>query len=194
MFRTLPRCAGRLALFGVATSRALEQQAQARLAPHTLMRRAGIAVARLAIAIAPHAQRVWIAAGPGNNGGDGLQAAILLKHAGRDVRVALCGDATRLPPDASDALARAQAAGVAIGDTQASDFTRTLAPHDLAIDALLGLGASRMPQGPLAALIDGLNDLTCTVLAVDLPSGLDAHTGQALGGICVNARHTRSRC
>jgi hydroxyethylthiazole kinase-like uncharacterized protein yjeF len=171
-------------------SRALEQQAQAGLAPHTLMRRAGVAVARLAIAIAPHAQRVWIAAGPGNNGGDGLEAAVLLKRAGRDVRVTLCGDAARLPPDAGDALARAQAAGVAIGDTHPSAFTRTLAPHDLAIDALLGLGVSRAPQGPLAALIDELNALACPVLAVDLPSGLDAHTGQALGGVCVNAAHT----
>ena len=181
--RTLP-------LFGVASSRAIEQQAQARLAPHTLMRRAGQAVARLAIALAPHAQRVWIAAGPGNNGGDGLEAAVLLKQAGRDVRVTLCGDAARLPPDASDALARAQAAGVAIDGSPASEFMRTLAPHDLALDALLGLGASRAPQGQIAALIDALNALTCPVLAVDLPSGLNAHTGQALGGVCVRASHT----
>ena len=128
--------------------------------------------------------------GQGNNGGDGLEAAIMLKQAGRDVRVTLCGEPTRLPPDASDALGRAQAAGLAIGGDSWPEFTRSLAPHDLAIDALLGLGASRAPQGRLAALIGELSALACPVLAVDLPSGLDAHTGQPLGDGCVEAAHT----
>jgi hydroxyethylthiazole kinase-like uncharacterized protein yjeF len=177
-----------LPLHGPDASRRIEQLAQAALAPHTLMRRAGLAVARLALALAPHARTVWIAAGPGNNGGDGLEAAITLRRAGKDVRVTLVGDPTRLPADASDALARAQVAGVAI----VSEGAPALMPQDLAIDALLGLGASREPQGRLAELIAELDALPCPVLAVDLPSGLNGSTGQPLGDACVRAAHTLS--
>ena len=97
-----------LALHGPEASRRIEQLAQVELPPHALMRRAGLAVARLALALAPHARTVWIAAGPGNNGGDGLEAAITLLRAGKEVRVTLVGEPARLPADASDALARAQ--------------------------------------------------------------------------------------
>ena len=61
-------------LFDAATSRAIEGAAAVTLPAHTLMRRAGWAVARVALAIAPHAKTVWVAAGPGNNGGDGFEA------------------------------------------------------------------------------------------------------------------------
>ena len=180
------RPAATLPLHGPNASRRIEQLAQAALAPHTLMRRAGVAVARLALAVAPHARTVWIAAGPGNNGGDGLEAAIALRRAGKRVHLTLEGDRARLPADASDALARAQAAGVAIVGGSAP----ALGPQDLAIDALLGLGASRAAQGPLAERIAQLNALPCAVLAVDLPSGLNGHTGQPLGEACVRATHT----
>jgi len=174
-----------LPLFDAAQTRALEQHASAALAPHTLMRRAGESVARLALALAPHAQRFWIAAGPGNNGGDGLEAAIHLLRFGKAVEVSLIGDAAALPADAADAWARAQAAGVRI--------TTSVAPHaapELAIDALLGVGASRAPDGAIAACIRHLNSLEGPRLAVDLPSGLHAGTGQALGADCVRASHT----
>lgn len=174
-----------LALLDAAQTRALEQLASASLPPHALMRRAGESVARLALALAPHAQRVWIAAGPGNNGGDGLEAAMHLRAWGKTVEVSLLGDAARLPADAADALARAQAAGVSIGAAPSPTD-----PPGLAIDALLGVGASRAPTGALAACIRALNARHCPVLAVDLPSGLHAATGQSLGDDCVNASHT----
>jgi ADP-dependent NAD(P)H-hydrate dehydratase / NAD(P)H-hydrate epimerase len=177
-----------LPLHGPEASRRIELVAQAALPPHALMRRAGLAVARLALALAPHARRVWIAAGPGNNGGDGLEAAITLVQAGKQVHLTLAGDAARLPADASDALARARAAGVAIGNAGVP----ALGPQDLGVDALLGLGASRAPQGPLAERIAQLNALSCPVLAVDLPSGLNGRTGQPQGDACVRATHTLS--
>ena len=154
-----------LALLDATQTRALEQLASASLPPHALMRRAGESVARLALALAPHAQRIWIAAGPGNNGGDGLEAAIHLRAWGKTVEVSLLGDAARLPADAADALARAQAAGVSIGAAPSPTD-----PPGLAIDALLGVGASRAPTGALAACIRALNARHCPVLAVDLPS------------------------
>lgn len=176
-------------LFDATHTQRIEGRAHVSLPPHTLMARAGDAVARLALAIAPHARRVWIAAGPGNNGGDGLEAAAHLCRAGRQVVVTLLGDASALPEDARESLALARAAGVQIvgglGEV-------VLSKHDLAIDALLGIGATRPPQGPIADAIRRLNALPCAVFAVDLPSGLHAGTGQALGAECANATHTLS--
>lgn len=65
-----------------------------------------------------------------------------------------------------------------------------LGPDDLAIDALLGIGASRAPDATLAECIGRLNHLPCPVLAVDLPSGLHADTGRPLGSSAVHAQHT----
>ena len=103
-------------LYDVATSRAIEQAAAATLAPHTLMQRAGLAVARLALALAPHAKTVWIACGPGNNGGDGFEAAVHLRAWGKQPLVTWAGDEARAPADALASLARARAAGVPFSD------------------------------------------------------------------------------
>ncbi|HET7792269.1 MAG TPA: NAD(P)H-hydrate dehydratase [Rhizobacter sp.] len=172
-------------LHDAASSRLIEQQASAGVDAHTLMRRAGVAVAALARALAPHAQTVWIACGPGNNGGDGLEAAVHLQAAGLRVEVTLTADPAKLPADARDALAGAQAAGVPIATQRSSGDD-----PDLVIDALLGLGSSRPPTGDIARRIDEINALACPVLAVDLPSGLNADTGQPYGGSCVAATHT----
>lgn len=153
------------------------------------MRRAGEAVASLTLAVAPHAQRVWIAAGPGNNGGDGLAAAARLQAAGRQVLVTWFGAAhsdRRTPADALDAHQCAVAAGVSIID-HVPPSSQTF---DIAIDALLGIGANRAPTGPMAESVALLNRGACPVLAIDLPSGLDADSGRWLGDACVRADHT----
>jgi hydroxyethylthiazole kinase-like uncharacterized protein yjeF len=173
-------------LHAVQASRAIEAAALARHAPHALMQRAGAAVARLALAVAPHAQRVWVACGPGNNGGDGLVAARHLQRVGLSVQATLCGDAQRLPDDARQALADALHDGVAV--SAALPDTRC----ELVIDALLGLGAMRAPQGVLADAIAAINAMQTQVLAVDLPSGLHADFGQRLGAAAVTATHTLS--
>ena len=181
----IDRIAEPLALFDRAGTRVLETRALAALPAHALMRRAGEAVARLALALAPHARRVWVAAGPGNNGGDGLEAAAILRRAGKDTRALLIGDPDALPADAADACARARAAGVPL-----DSGPEGLDDRDLAIDALLGIGATRVPEGRLAETVHRLNALACPVLAVDVPSGLDVDTGRAYGAACVVARHT----
>ena len=81
----------RLALYSVEVTRRIERAAQTALPPHTLMARAGLAVAQLAMAIAPHAQRIWLACGPGNNGGDGLEAAMHLQRWGKSPFVSWLG-------------------------------------------------------------------------------------------------------
>ncbi|MFT4242809.1 MAG: NAD(P)H-hydrate epimerase, partial [Acidovorax sp.] len=179
-------------LFDTATTRRIERAAQAALPPHTLMQRAGLAVARLAQAIAPHARMVWIACGPGNNGGDGLEAAIHLRRAGRDVAVTWLGQPERSPADALASWRRAQAAGVRWSDGPPANLTAS----DLCIDALLGIGATpRPPDDRLRACLHALRRSPAPVLAVDLPSGLNADTGQYAEGFApdtesASPRHT----
>ncbi|MBT9459907.1 MAG: NAD(P)H-hydrate epimerase, partial [Burkholderiaceae bacterium] len=173
-------------LHGTAASRAIEQAALDLAMPHSLMARAGMASARLALALAPCAKTIWIACGPGNNGGDGLVAARWLHGLGKQVQVSLIGDAARLPADAAEALQQAQAAGVRI----ASELPAADQTFDLAIDALLGLGVSRAVEGALGQAIAALNTLPGPVLALDLPSGLSGDTGQAFGPLIVQAQHT----
>ena len=160
-------------LFDLAATRRIEAAAQAALAPHTLMQRAGLATARLALALAPHARTVWIACGPGNNGGDGLEAAMHLQRWGLRPVVTWLGEEARLPPDARASLQRARDARVRFADQPPAE----LGPDDLAIDALLGIGAMRAPQGRMAEWLARLRGGPATLLALDVPSGLDADRG-----------------
>lgn len=188
MTTRLDALGGPLALHGREATRRIEHRAQAGLAPFTLMAQAGEAVAHLAMALAPHATRIAIAAGPGNNGGDGLEAAVHLRRAGFQVVVALAGDPAALPADAAQAWRRALADGVAVSTGQPAP----LGPGDLAIDAIFGVGATRVPAGPQGALVQWLNAQPCLRLAVDLPSGLDSDSGQPFGPLCARATHTLS--
>jgi len=174
-------------LYSTAATRALEADAQGVQAPHALMQRAGLAVAQLALAAAPHARRVWLACGPGNNGGDGLESAMHLQQWGRVPVVTWLGNESSAPADARASLTRARDAGVRFASEPPQDLTA----QDLCIDALLGIGSRRPADGPMAACIEALNTLAPPILAVDVPTGLDADTG-ATHGPHVRARWTLS--
>ena len=187
--RRLDASVGREPLFGVAATRRIEAEALDSGAAFSLMARAGDAIARLALALAPHAEQFLVLAGPGNNGGDGLEAATRLRACGKDAEVVLLGDPAALPADAARAHARALQAGVPVSPWP--DVSP--ATPGLVIDALLGIGASRPPEGDMAAAIALIARHAARgvpVLAVDVPSGLDPERGQALGDACVVARHT----
>jgi len=169
-------------LHDAAATRRIEAAAQATLPPHTLMRRAGVSVARLALAVAPHARRVLVLAGPGNNGGDGFEAARELQALGREVRVVHFA-AGAAPADALAAQQRAAAAGVPVWQDVGEPDA------ELLIDALLGVGASRAPDAPMADAIRRTAKVPC-VIAVDGPSGLHPDHGTALGPVAVRATHT----
>ncbi|MDP2371808.1 NAD(P)H-hydrate epimerase, partial [Rhodoferax sp.] len=98
-------------LHDVARTRAIEQAAAAALPPHTLMQRAGLAVARLALATAPHARTIWVACGPGNNGGDGMLAAMHLLRWGKNPVVSWLGSIDHAPAEAATAYHCAVQAG-----------------------------------------------------------------------------------
>jgi len=128
----------------------------------TLMGRAGRAVADRALELFPEARSFTAVCGGGANGGDGKIAARLLKEAGRDVRVV---EAT---PD---------------------DEQKHLGRPDVVLDALFGTGFAGSPRPGAARLIEAINGLEASVVAVDLPSGVDASTGEVAGS-AVRATHT----
>ena len=174
-------------LHDVAATRRLETAALSAAPPHGLMALAGLSVARLTQAVAPPGAPIHVAAGPGNNGGDGLVAARHLKAWGRQVQVHWLGDEATAPADARDALTQAQAAGLVISRTATG-----LPAGCWAIDALLGIGLRRAPEGAVADAIAQLRAGQVPCVAVDLPSGLSADTGQLLGERAVRATHTLS--
>jgi len=137
--------------------------------------------------------RVVVCAGRGNNGGDGSVMARHLANAGVDVGVLLFGDPASLRGDALIAWNVFQKAG---GDCRAVDVTkdaeaieRDLRGADWIVDALLGTGVRGPVREPDATAIDLINAAHRNVLAIDLPSGLDADKGVPLGS-CVKATAT----
>ncbi len=159
--------------------RTAETQAQALLPPGALMQRAGQAAARVVRQLLPsRASRVWVLAGPGNNGGDGFEMATLLLQAGYHVNVSLCGHLETRPDDANAAQQRWQAAG---GSTRSTFDLDPAQPPDLIVDALFGIGLSRAITGQAAEWIRLANATSCKKLALDIPSGLSADTGRVIG-------------
>jgi len=185
-------------ILGPAQVRQLEPLLQA-LSPIPLMQNAGLACARLALAVAPHARRIWVAAGPGNNGGDGLEAALHLHQWGKEVVVSLVTSPGQGPADAQAALQRARQAGVRIQSGVPNDWLQQLDAQDLCIDALLGVGATRSLSADLQACVQAMHSCLAMVLAIDVPTGLNPQSGQWLGedsssadNLAVRADHTLS--
>lgn len=167
-----------LALYDVDGVRRIEAQAIAILGgdDFALMRRAGEAAWRYLLQHWPLAQRIVVVCGPGNNGGDGYVLARHAREAGRDVRVVhAVGHAPR-----SDLCRRASAEFAAAGG-RADDFDGALGEADLIVDAVFGIGLSRAPEAETAALIAAIDRSGLPVLALDVPSGIDADRGTAPG-------------
>jgi len=141
-----------------------------------LMERAGRAVADAAMAIAAGlpGRSVLVACGPGNNGGDGLIAARLMREAGFGVTVSLAGDPAKLKGDAATAFARWG------GPVARPDMVEP-ARFGLIVDALFGAGLGRAIDGALAAHVGAINASGAPVIAVDLPSGVNGDTGAVMG-------------
>lgn len=183
------------ALYSVAEIRDIEHAALAALPAFTLMQRAGRAASDLARDILgeqPGEHRVLALAGPGNNGGDALEAAANLAYANFDVTVLMFADADKLSSDAKQAHLHAMHAGVKFDDTiNAADALKS-APWSLIIDGLFGIGLARAIAPSLHGIVELLNSLNYRVLALDVPSGLNADTGTIVGapGIAVRASHT----
>ncbi len=156
----------------------------------SLMERAGRAIASMAITMAAdRAGAIVILAGPGNNGGDALVAARELHRRGIDVLVALLDDEARYEGDALGAWNAWLA--VAGASARTSDPVAEFEQASLIVDGLFGIGFSRAPEGKARAWIEAVNTALCPVLAIDIPSGVDADTGR-VADIAIDADRTIS--
>ncbi|MCP1650659.1 NAD(P)H-hydrate epimerase [Pseudomonas nitroreducens] len=141
-----------------------------------LMRRAAHAAWRALRRQWPDAGEITVLAGHGNNAGDGYLIAALALRAGWRVRVLAVGEASRLSGDAASAHGEARSVGVAI-----DAWSERAELRGVLVDALLGTGLGGEVREPYAAAIGAINASGLPVLAVDIPSGLSADTGQVLG-------------
>ena len=140
-----------------------------------LMARAAEAVCRLIRKEYPEADRVVVYAGIGNNAGDGYLAACRMKDSGKSVRIVQLAPGQSLEGDAGAAYEEAERAGIPM------QLFAGAAPinEDLVVDALLGTGLSRPVEDDWAGAVDAINRSDAGVVSVDLPSGLNADTGEA---------------
>ena len=156
-----------------------------------LMETAGSAVVRAIEQYYPRCQRIGILIGKGNNGGDGLVIARQLAHAGRDVHLFLVSPPDSFTGAAAINLQIAKNLGlrieVILGEKEA--WKGWMANCELLVDAIFGTGLRGAVRDSIATVINTINDLATPILSVDLPSGLDADTGNPLG-TCVEADTT----
>jgi NAD(P)H-hydrate epimerase len=140
-----------------------------------LMERAGIGLARIVAELA-RPGRIRVVIGKGNNGGDGLVVARLLREEGREVDVLAAGDASELKGDALVNLQRLPGAGPEPFDPD------RLGGSGAIVDAMLGTGFEGEPREPIGGAIDAINAQEGTpVVACDVPSGVNASTGEVEG-------------
>jgi len=150
----------------------------------TLMENAATAVTQALLELVPEllAGSVTVLCGRGNNGGDGMAVARLLRGKGYEPQVLLAAEPSSLSGDAAAQLGRLRSSGVPFTVVSTPDSmpatAARLCDSDLVIDALLGTGLSGPARGYQAEIIKAVNDSGAFIAAVDIPSGL---SGDALG-------------
>ncbi len=149
-----------------------------------LMQRAGAGAFATLRQRWPAARRLAILCGPGNNGGDGFIIGRLAQDNGLTVELTLIG---RYAP--GSAAAQAAADFVNAGGSIQAFHDRFGADADVIVDALLGIGLTRPVEGEYRHALDRLSTMPAPVLAIDVPSGLNADTGMCLGR-CLRATAT----
>ena len=162
------------ALYDIDALRTIETHAGEGAA---LMERAGQAGWRAVLEHWPLARRIAVVCGPGNNGGDG---AVLARHAhasGREVVTVRLDDHAPRGDMAQAMHARLHAAGVAVHADVAA-----IQGCDVVVDAVLGIGLARAPDGVMRTALDAINAAGVPILALDVPSGVDARTGFVFQG------------
>ena len=150
-----------------------------------LMRAAGNVCFRALRDQWPEANRVAVVCGTGNNGGDGFVIASLALAAGLDVRVAIVGDRGRMAETAAACFDELSASHVEYLSVDAA-----LTGAEVIVDALLGTGLARPLQGDFHDAVAAINAHPAPVLAVDIPTGIDADTGAVTGGEAIRAQLT----
>lgn len=157
-----------------------------------LMENAGSAIARHILEGTFHrhdSKRVAVFCGKGNNGGDGFVIARHLHHAGVHVDCWFLGPIDQLSHDGRVNFDAAAGHGVHLHQVLSTSDVPSEVPCDLAVDAVFGTGYSGVPNEVASALIERINKIDEVVLAVDVPSGVNASDGTR-GGVAVRAKFT----
>lgn len=178
--RTAPPFPGLVPLFPAAALREADARTSSRygLPSIVLMERAGLESARAILAAHPAATRAVILAGRGNNGGDGWVVARHLAEAGLRVEVMSADGA---PPSTADAHAMSNVA-LALGvPFRPFDPGARGGPGTVVVDALLGTGSAGAPREPLAGMVRWIAGAGSPVVALDVPTGVDADSGRVDG-------------
>ena len=148
-----------------------------------LMENASEHLARAAAERLPEGGRCVVLASCGNNGGDGIACAVLLRAEGKDAAVLLVGDEAKMTGQTREMARRLRAAGGELvpydPDSQAQK--EHLAGCDVIVDALFGVGLNRPIEGRAARAVEAINQSRAFVIAADIPSGVEADTGRVLG-------------
>lgn len=158
------------------------------LSPRVLMEAAGIAAfnyVREILGEDLQGKRILICAGRGNNGGDALVLARYLGNAAATVRIALTNKPEQFQGPAAEAL-RSVTAMVA----RDVDEKLLAGSWDLIVDGLIGTGLQGAVTGLTKELVGFINNQTAPVLALDIPTGVNADTGEITDGCCVQADYT----
>jgi ADP-dependent NAD(P)H-hydrate dehydratase / NAD(P)H-hydrate epimerase len=166
--------------------RLLEQRTCAALgiSSYALMQRAGAAAHELLREAWPHARRIAIVCGPGNNGGDGYVLARLAREHGADVYVTAIGDPAALRGEARQAFADFASRGGSVQPWREQEIREA----HVVVDAIFGIGLARALADDVADKVAAINGGGAPVLALDIPSGLHADTGRVLGAAIVAQR------
>ncbi len=149
-----------------------------------LMETAGRGVALAVRRYFPASRAPLVVCGGGNNGGDGFVAARVLREWDDRVRprVVALGDRRRYSPEASQNLELLESSSIEVTFLErGKELEGSLSGCDLAIDALFGVGLSRPVEGQHAELLEVLANAACSLVSVDLPSGISSDTGAPLG-------------
>ena len=148
----------------------------------SLMQRAGASVYQHCVSMFPNANNYLVLVGIGHNAGDGYVAALSAANAGKNVTLCTIEPEREVEGD----VARAKQSWLASGGKVNRFDEGYLETADIIIDALLGTGINGVIRAEFAAVIDLVNQSTLPVISIDVPSGLDANTGDSLGE-CVQA-------
>ncbi len=162
-------------LTGIQMKKCDAAQISAGTPSYTLMERAAQAITKEIYRLGWEKKQILVVCGSGNNGGDGLIAARLLHLDGVDVSICFVGEMERCTPETKQAYTDAAESGVSFEGKPEWES------YGLIVDALFGIGLSRAPEGVFEQVIRKINHSGAKVLSVDIPSGIDADTGEAPG-------------
>jgi hydroxyethylthiazole kinase-like uncharacterized protein yjeF len=167
-------------VYQTAQIRQLETFAKERfgISGELMMQRAGEAALQYFLKRWHGAKRVTVVCGAGNNGGDGYVFAQKAHKRGLTVTVLQVGESAKLKDEAKKAYESCLAAGVAIRPFQ---FNDNLQQSDVIVDAIYGIGLQGSVRDENRFAIDAINKSLIPVLAIDVPSGVDANTGSVMG-------------